>query len=261
MSSRKGGRWSPASKSKISPKTSPKLSSRSFKGRFSSSYGSRKSGSTTSSETGDASSSSSTPTPSSTSTMASVSSSSAFSMPMISLTSSTGSSSCLLSSQEEDSTSDHSSRSSGLNRIASRASDIQSYASRYLDSIRTKSWTTKSRSSPARSESPHSGIPYLLTFRQHQQFSPIPGAASNLQALRPHSVSPSTTPPLSSSLSPSRKTSDSRSAEVISGAIRFHRFFLWGGGAWGKIKIKVSPRKSLFGHFDPYPYMNQTSIL
>ena len=214
MSSRKGGRWSPSSS--FSKSKSSKLSTGSFKGRFSSHYGTSKSGSTTSSEAGETSA-----------TVghggvdgALASSAASFAKPVISLTSSTGSSSCILSSQDEDSTSDHSSRSSsGLNRIASRASDIQTYASRYLDSIRSKSWTAKSRNSPSRSDSPtssssthHSGIPYLLTFRQHQQHPSVQAAiASNLQPLlRTHSSTPSP-PPSSSSSLPSRKTSDSRS--------------------------------------------------
>ena len=246
MSSRKG-RWSPSFKRSSSPASASKskaskLSTGSFKGRFSSHYGTTsKSGSTTSSEAGEVSATAigghhghvdgAAAAAHAASALASAHAS--FSRkPVISLTSSTGSSSCILSSQDEDSsTSDHSSRSSsGLNRIASRASDIQTYASRYLDSIRTKSWTStggsnKSRSSPSRSDSPsnssshhhHSGIPYLLTFRQHQQHPSVQAAiASNLQPLlRPsHSSTPSP-PPTSSSSLPSRKTSDSRSFRSI----------------------------------------------
>ena len=218
MSSRKGGRWSSPSKTS----KSPKLSTGSFKGRFSSSYKSEDS--TTSSDAGEVTPSSSFVAGAS----GAAASIAAFNKPMISLTSSTGSSSCLLSSQEEDSTSDHSSKSSSLNRIASRASDIQTYASRYLDSIRSKSWTGSStfktrRSSPRTSRSPvrsdspssHSGIPYLLTFRQHQQRYSPSSAASILQTpTRPHSVSPSPTPPVTS-LSPPRKYSDSRLANHV----------------------------------------------
>ena len=228
MSSRKGGRWSsPSSASKTSK--SPKLSTGSFKGRFSSSYKSEDS--TTSSDAGEVTPSSSFVAGASGASAASIA---AFNKPMISLTSSTGSSSCLLSSQEEDSTSDHSSKSSSLNRIASRASDIQTYASRYLDSIRSKSWTTSStfktrRSSPRTSRSPvrsdspssHSGIPYLLTFRQHQQRYSPSSAASILQTpTRPHSVSPSPTPPVTS-LSPPRKYSDSRLANSVNRGLTY----------------------------------------
>lgn len=108
-----------------------------------------------------------------------------------------------------------SSRSS-LNRIASSASNIQSYASRYIESIRPKSWgktstsTTASSSSGAaggapgtasgagntlcapptganvsrsagnsRAESPQGGIPQLLTFRTPTRLSPLPPALSS----------------------------------------------------------------------------------
>ena len=153
MSSRKG-RWSPSFKRSSSPASASKskaskLSTGSFKGRFSSHYGSSasKSGSTTSSEAGETSAATAVGSlhhvglgghvdgAHAAAHAASALASAQFARkPVISLTSSTGSSSCILSSQDEDSTSDHSSRSSsGLNkRIASRASDIQTYASRYL---------------------------------------------------------------------------------------------------------------------------------
>ena len=78
-------------------------------------------------------------------------------LPQISLTSSTGSSSCLLTSLDDDGSDDSgataasSSSRSSLKRLTSRASDIQSYASRYLDSIRSKSRNKSTSISPSSS--------------------------------------------------------------------------------------------------------------
>lgn len=106
-----------------------------------------------------------------------------------------------------------SSRSS-LNRIASSASNIQSYASRYIESIRPKSWGKTSTSlgggggggsgggtgigasgntlcappsaanvsrsaGNSRAESPQGGIPQLLTFRTPTRLSPLPPSLSS----------------------------------------------------------------------------------
>lgn len=87
---------------------------------------------------------------------------------------------------------------SGLNRIASSASNIQSYATRYIESIRPKSWgrttqssntlsapvvtssTASSRSAGnSRAESPLGGIPQLLTFRTPNRLSPLPPPSSS----------------------------------------------------------------------------------
>ena len=78
-------------------------------------------------------------------------------LPQISLTSSSGSSSCLLTSADDEGSDDSgatatsSSSKSSLTRLASRASDIQSYASRYLDSIRSKSRNKSVSISPSTS--------------------------------------------------------------------------------------------------------------
>ena len=141
-------------------------------------------------------------------------------LPSISLTSSTGSSSYLLHSIDSEDSSSASSRSS-LNRIASRASDIQSYASRYLDSIRSKSsksrpgsaqssprstspnllaTATSSRTSAASPVSGAGSLPYLLTFRQNHRLTPhstMPTSHALKLPPRPYSLTPS--PPPSSS--------------------------------------------------------------
>ena len=144
----------------------------------------------------------------------------AHNLPSISLTSSSGSSSLLHS---EDST-PSSSRSSSLNKIAKGASDIQHYASRYIDSIKTKSFSSQKASrsphrstsnSSSRSESPlyggsTSSVPYLLTFRQAHRLTPttpVSTTPSSLLPPRPYSLTPS--PPPSLSASP-KKSSESR---------------------------------------------------
>ena len=157
-------------------------------------------------------------------------------VPSISLTSSSGSSSLLHS---EDST-PSSSRSSSLNKIAKGASDIQHYASRYIDSIKTKSFSSSqksatssssARSSPAhrstsvrssRSESPlyaggsptTSSVPYLLTFRQTNRLTPTTPVSTTPSSLlpprKPYSLTPSP-PPHSPLFSTSpKKSSESR---------------------------------------------------
>ena len=165
-------------------------------------------------------------------------------VPSISLTSSSGSSSLLHS---EDSTSSSSSRSSSLNKIAKGASDIQHYASRYIDSIKTKSFSSSSqksaspsRSSPAarstsvrssRSESPlyaggsptTSSVPYLLTFRQTNRLTPTTPVSTTPSSLlpprKPYSLTPSP-PPTSFSTSP-KKSSESRYKPVNTGLYRY----------------------------------------
>ena len=165
--------------------------------------------------------------------------------PSIALTSSTGTSSYLHrpSSSSEDGATDANTASarSSFNKFASRASDIQSYASRYLDSIRSKSKSIGHTKAPlpslvevgatsssvvvasSRSMSPTytsaggggSSIPYLLTFRHgnrvaSERHSTLSRPASFLHQ-RPYSLSPppttSTTTIASSSSSLSSATS------------------------------------------------------
>ena len=166
--------------------------------------------------------------------------------PSIALTSSTGTSSYLHrpSSSSEDGATDANTASasrSSFNKFASRASDIQSYASRYLDSIRSKSKSIGHTKAPlpslvevgatsssvvvasSRSMSPTytsaggggSSIPYLLTFRHGNRVaserpSTLSRPASFLHQ-RPYSLSPppttSTTTIASSSSSLSSATS------------------------------------------------------
>ena len=100
---------------------------------------------------------------------------------------------------------------SSLNRIGD---NLQSYASRYLDSIRPK-WSSSSSSSnhvaassasSSRSESPHN-TPHLLTFRQPNRLSPSTFSGSNPRSL-------STSPlPSSSGGSSSWRTSPSTSSK------------------------------------------------
>ena len=165
--------------------------------------------------------------------------------PSIALTSSTGTSSYLhrpSSSSEDGADANTASASrSSFNKFASRASDIQSYASRYLDSIRSKSKSIGHTKAPlpslvevgatsssvvvasSRSMSPTytsaggggSSIPYLLTFRHGNRVaserpSTLSRPASFLHQ-RPYSLSPppttSTTTIASSSSSLSSATS------------------------------------------------------
>ena len=164
--------------------------------------------------------------------------------PSIALTSSTGTSSYLhrpSSSSEDGADANTASARSSFNKFASRASDIQSYASRYLDSIRSKSKSIGHTKAPlpslvevgatsssvvvasSRSMSPTytsaggggSSIPYLLTFRHGNRVaserpSTLSRPASFLHQ-RPYSLSPppttSTTTIASSSSSISSATS------------------------------------------------------
>ena len=164
-------------------------------------------------------------------------------LPSIALTTSTGTSSYLHRPAASPTSEDNASARSSLNKFASRASDIQSYASRYLDSIRSKSKSItghppkvslpslleQTDSSMETSMAPRStytsaggsSIPYLLTFRQgsrlqaSEQNRPHSSGSSSLSRpgsflqQRPYSLSP---PPTASTTTTSAASSASSSS-------------------------------------------------
>ena len=144
--------------------------------------------------------------------------------PRISLTSSTGSSSCLLTSHEDEGSDDSgatvasSSSRSSLTRLASRASDIQSYASRYLDSIRSKSRNKSISTSPTTSVlNVAAGSKSASSSRAVSPFNPIgsggAGSSSRMTIIG-HRLTPSFPPPPPTSApvqEPSRPSSSSYS--------------------------------------------------
>ena len=125
-------------------------------------------------------------------------------LPRISLTSSTGSSSCLLTSADDEGSDDSgatatsSSSKSSLTRLASRASDIQSYASRYLDSIRSKSRNKSVSISPSTStfNVVSGGSKSATNSRSVSPFNPTGGGgASSRMTIIGHRLAPSFLPP------------------------------------------------------------------
>lgn len=103
---------------------------------------------------------------------------------------------------------------SSLNRIASSASNFQTYASRYIESIRPKSWGKTNSSGNllsapvdplaaggslsagnSRAESPLGAIPQLLTFRTPNRLSPsIPSTGSSSPKSATSTSPPNATP-------------------------------------------------------------------
>lgn len=145
-------------------------------------------------------------------------------LPQISLTSSTGSSSCLLTSLDDDGSDDSgatasSSSRSSLKRLTSRASDIQSYASRYLDSIRTKSRNKSTSVSPSSSTlNVGSGSKSACNSRSVSPFNPIGSAAGNSPSrmtIIGHRLAPSFLPAAPIFVSESRPTNSYTSAQSV----------------------------------------------
>ena len=147
-------------------------------------------------------------------------------LPQISLTSSTGSSSCLLTSLDDDGSDDSgataasSSSRSSLKRLTSRASDIQSYASRYLDSIRSKSRNKSTSVSPSSSTlNVGSGSKSACNSRSVSPFNPIgsaTGSSPSRMTIIGHRLAPSFLPSAPYSVpEASRPTNTNNSAQAI----------------------------------------------
>jgi len=124
--------------------------------------------------------------------------------PRISLTSSSGSSSCLLTAADDEGSDDSgatatsSSSRSSLTRLASRASDIHSYASRYLDSIRSKSRNKSVSISPSASTVYviNEGSKSATSSRSVSPFSTVgAGGGSSRMTIIGHRLAPSFLPP------------------------------------------------------------------